>query len=57
MHYDANLITLPQVTKLLEEEGIPWTEEGNGWIVSLRVDEIDPNQLSFRTKEEPSDSF
>ncbi|KAK6157423.1 hypothetical protein DH2020_011671 [Rehmannia glutinosa] len=24
------------ITKLLEKEGIPWTEEGNGWIISVR---------------------
>lgn len=35
------------IIKLLEEEGIPWTEEGNGWIISVRIDEIDPNKLSF----------
>lgn len=57
MLYDADLITLPQIIKLLEEEGIPWTEEGNGWIFSIRVDVIDPKKFSLRTKEQPSDSF
>ncbi|KAH6781048.1 hypothetical protein C2S52_012285 [Perilla frutescens var. hirtella] len=38
------------ITKLLEEEGIPWTEEGNGWIISVRVDEVDRNKLSFVSK-------
>ncbi|KAK4398392.1 putative nuclear RNA export factor SDE5 [Sesamum angolense] len=38
------------ITKLLEKEGIPWTEEGNGWTISIRVDEIDPKKLSFANK-------
>ncbi|GFP96715.1 hypothetical protein PHJA_001815600 [Phtheirospermum japonicum] len=38
------------ITKLLEKDGIPWTEEGNGWIISVRVDEIDPSKLSFANK-------
>ncbi|KAL3647076.1 hypothetical protein CASFOL_008044 [Castilleja foliolosa] len=38
------------ITKLLEKEGIPWTEEGDGWIISVRVDEIDPSNLSFVNK-------
>ncbi|KAK4439200.1 putative nuclear RNA export factor SDE5 [Sesamum alatum] len=38
------------ITKLLEKEGIPWTEEGNGWTISVRVDEIDPKKLSFANK-------
>lgn len=37
----------PQITKLLEKEGVSWTEEGNGWIISIQVDEIDPRKLSF----------
>lgn len=36
-----------RIIKLLEEEGIPWTEEGNGWIFSIRVDVIDPKKFSF----------
>ncbi|KAL6570604.1 hypothetical protein OROGR_000154 [Orobanche gracilis] len=35
------------ITKLLEKEGIPWTEEGNGWIICVRVDEVDRTKLSF----------
>lgn len=38
------------ITKLLEKEGIPWTEEGNGWIISIRIDQIDPKKLSFANK-------
>ncbi|XP_073122355.1 putative nuclear RNA export factor SDE5 isoform X2 [Henckelia pumila] len=38
------------ITKLLEREGIPWTEEGNGWIISIRIDQIDPKKLSFANK-------
>ncbi|KAG8386306.1 hypothetical protein BUALT_Bualt03G0135300 [Buddleja alternifolia] len=38
------------ITKLLEKEGIPWTEEGNGWTMSIQVDEIDPTKLSFANK-------
>ncbi|KAL9145935.1 hypothetical protein ABFS82_13G077700 [Erythranthe guttata] len=38
------------ITKLLEKEGIPWTEEGNGLIISVRADEIDPSKLSFAKK-------
>ncbi|XP_075476518.1 LOW QUALITY PROTEIN: putative nuclear RNA export factor SDE5 [Primulina tabacum] len=38
------------ITKLLEKEGIPWTEEGNGWILSIRIDQIDPKKLSFANK-------
>ncbi|CAA0815960.1 silencing defective 5 [Striga hermonthica] len=38
------------ITKLLDKEGIPWTEEGNGWIISIRVDELDPRSLSFSSK-------
>ncbi|KAL3619097.1 hypothetical protein CASFOL_036667 [Castilleja foliolosa] len=37
------------ITKLLEKEGIPWME-GDGWIISVRVDEIDPSNLSFVNK-------
>ncbi|EPS63913.1 hypothetical protein M569_10870, partial [Genlisea aurea] len=35
------------ITRLLEEEKIPWTEEGNGWIIKIRVDQIDPKKLDF----------
>ncbi|KAL3851036.1 hypothetical protein ACJIZ3_012918 [Penstemon smallii] len=38
------------IIKLLEKEGIVWTEEGDGWIISIRVDEIDPENLSFANK-------
>ncbi|KAI3457474.1 hypothetical protein Pfo_014137 [Paulownia fortunei] len=38
------------IIKLLEKEGIPWTEEGDGWIISVRVDVIDPQKLSFANK-------
>ncbi|XP_042023206.1 putative nuclear RNA export factor SDE5 isoform X2 [Salvia splendens] len=38
------------ITKLLEEEGIAWTEEENGWTISIRVDQIDHNKLSFINK-------
>ncbi|KAG6382446.1 hypothetical protein SASPL_157885 [Salvia splendens] len=38
------------ITNLLEEEGITWTEEGNGWTISIRVDQIDHNKLSFINK-------
>ncbi|PIN22620.1 hypothetical protein CDL12_04658 [Handroanthus impetiginosus] len=38
------------ITKLLEREGITWTEEGDGWTISIRVDEIDPKTLSFANK-------
>ncbi|KAL1569903.1 hypothetical protein AAHA92_01319 [Salvia divinorum] len=38
------------ITKLLEEEGITWAEEGNGWTISIRVDQIDHNKLSFINK-------
>ncbi|KAL8456483.1 hypothetical protein ACS0TY_034629 [Phlomoides rotata] len=39
------------ITKLLGKEGIPWSEEGNGWTISIRVDEIDPKKLSFAKDE------
>ncbi|XP_051151953.1 putative nuclear RNA export factor SDE5 isoform X2 [Andrographis paniculata] len=38
------------ITKLLEKEGIPWTEEGNGRIITIAVKEIDPRNLSFANK-------
>ncbi|KZV23220.1 hypothetical protein F511_05059 [Dorcoceras hygrometricum] len=38
------------IIKLLEKEGISWTEEGNGWIISIRIDQIDPKKLSFANK-------
>lgn len=50
MHYN---LYLPQITNLLEEEGIPWTEEGNGWTISIRVDAIDHNKLSFANQQPP----
>ncbi|XP_051124759.1 putative nuclear RNA export factor SDE5 [Andrographis paniculata] len=38
------------ITKLLEKEGIQWTEEGNGWTISIEVSYIDPTKLSFAQK-------
>ncbi|KAJ4975688.1 hypothetical protein NE237_000794 [Protea cynaroides] len=36
-----------KIRKFLKRESIKWTEEGNGKIILIRVDEIDPKRLSF----------
>lgn len=36
-----------QIRQELEAESIEWTNEKNGEILSIRVDGIDPQQLSF----------
>ncbi|KAK9150097.1 hypothetical protein Syun_008406 [Stephania yunnanensis] len=38
------------VLKLLEKESINWTEEGNGGTILIRIDEINPQKLSFAKK-------
>ncbi|KAM7498719.1 hypothetical protein LguiA_023133 [Lonicera macranthoides] len=35
------------ILKLLEKESIKWTEEGDGWIIVIRVDQINPKSLKF----------
>ncbi|KAK9152734.1 hypothetical protein Sjap_000214 [Stephania japonica] len=44
----ATLLIL--VLKLLEKEAINWTEEGNGGTIVIRIDEINPQKLSFAKK-------
>ncbi|KAK9131761.1 hypothetical protein Scep_011289 [Stephania cephalantha] len=41
---------LEQVLKLLKKESINWTEEGNGGTIVIRIDEINPQKLSFAKK-------
>lgn len=36
--------------KQLEKESIKWTDEGNGQIILIQVDAIDPKHLSFAEK-------
>ncbi|XP_071905291.1 putative nuclear RNA export factor SDE5 isoform X1 [Coffea arabica] len=38
------------ITKLLERESIKWSEEGNGWVIVIQLDVIDPKKLSFGRK-------
>ncbi|KAL1202491.1 putative nuclear RNA export factor SDE5 [Cardamine amara subsp. amara] len=38
------------IVKLLEGESIAWTEENDGLVMMIRVDEIDPKKLSFAKK-------
>ncbi|CAK9138223.1 unnamed protein product [Ilex paraguariensis] len=38
------------IIKLLERESIKWTEEGNGRVIVIRVDKINPKHLSFAEK-------
>uniref|UniRef100_A0A1J3GZK6 DUF1771 domain-containing protein n=1 Tax=Noccaea caerulescens TaxID=107243 RepID=A0A1J3GZK6_NOCCA len=38
------------IAKLLEGESIAWSEEDNGLVMMIRVDEIDPKNLSFAKK-------
>ncbi|KAA8523881.1 hypothetical protein F0562_010304 [Nyssa sinensis] len=38
------------IMKFLERESIKWTEEGNGWTILIRIDEINPKCLSFAKK-------
>ncbi|XP_010502900.2 PREDICTED: putative nuclear RNA export factor SDE5 isoform X2 [Camelina sativa] len=38
------------IVKLLEGESIGWTEEDNGLVMMIRVDEIDPKKLTFAKK-------
>lgn len=38
------------IVKLLEGESIAWTEENDGLVMMIRVDEIDPKELSFAKK-------
>lgn len=38
------------ILKLLERGSITWTEEGNGQLIVIRVDEINPKRLSFVKK-------
>ncbi|KAL3508654.1 hypothetical protein ACH5RR_028055 [Cinchona calisaya] len=40
------------IMKFLEREDIKWTEEGNGWIIVVQLDVIDPKKLSFAKKQE-----
>lgn len=39
------------IAKLLEGESIAWSEEDNGLVMMIRVDEIDPKKLSFAKKQ------
>lgn len=39
-----------QIMKFLDREDIKWTEEGNGWIIVIQLDVIDPKKLSFAKK-------
>lgn len=39
------------IAKLLEKESIKWTEEEDGKIMFIRVDEVDPKRLSFANKQ------
>jgi hypothetical protein len=36
-----------QITKLLEKVNVKWTEEGDGWMIVIKVDEINPKSLKF----------
>ncbi|RQO85971.1 hypothetical protein POPTR_001G401900v4 [Populus trichocarpa] len=38
------------IMKQLEKESIKWTDEGNGQIILIQVDAIDPKHLSFAEK-------
>lgn len=38
------------IMKQLEKESIKWTDEGNGQIILIQVDAIDPKHLSFAKK-------
>lgn len=39
-----------QVMKLLEEESIEWTEEGNAGTILIPLDKVNPKTLSFTKK-------
>ncbi|CAA7029100.1 unnamed protein product [Microthlaspi erraticum] len=41
---------LTAIAKLLEGESIAWSEEDNGLVMMIRVDEVDPKKLSFARK-------
>ncbi|XP_059658787.1 putative nuclear RNA export factor SDE5 [Cornus florida] len=48
---DVLSVGAQKVLKLLERESIKWTEEVDGWVIVIRIDEINPKRLSFAKKE------
>lgn len=38
------------IAKLLEGESIAWSKEDDGLVLMIRIDEIDPEKLSFAKK-------